>query len=122
MKDKISAVNFRKLSLAALVAGITSHVLSVIYIIIFLSNLIFIPIEKISAYITGFAVLLSAIICLSITAIVCGSIDLKRISDETYIKKGKGIDIAAVILGSIIILLILILVLEEIIIPRLFSL
>jgi hypothetical protein len=55
---------------------------------------------------------------LSITAVVCGSIDLKRIKAGLYSKKGKGFDITGIVLGGVIILFALFYVLGEIIVPH----
>jgi hypothetical protein len=41
---------------------------------------------------------------LPITAIVCNSIDLKRIQAGRYSRKGRGFDIAGIVLGVIFIL------------------
>ena len=39
--------------------------------------------------------------CLATTAVVCGSIDLWRVKTGLNSNKGKGLDIAGIILGSI---------------------
>ena len=57
------------------------------------------------------------ILGLSIVAVVCGSIDLKRIKAGLYSKKGKGFDIAGMVLGGIFILFALFFALGEIILP-----
>jgi hypothetical protein len=36
-----------------------------------------------------------------LAAIICGSIDLKRIKADRYSKKGKGLSITAIVLGTI---------------------
>ena len=58
------------------------------------------------------------ILGLSIVAVVCGSIDLKRIKAGLYSKKGKGFDIAGMVLGGIFILFALFFALGEIILPH----
>ena len=55
---------------------------------------------------------------LPIAAVVCGSIDLKRIKSGLYSKKGKGFDIAGIILGAIPILYVLIMTPLTFIIPN----
>jgi hypothetical protein len=50
------------------------------------------------------AVLNFIIFGLSITAIVCGSIDLKKIQSGRYSRKGRVFDIAGIVLGVIFIL------------------
>jgi len=54
------------------------------------------------------------VICLPIPAIVCGSIDLKRIKAGHYSNKGKSLDITAVVLGSVFLLPILLFIAAEI--------
>jgi len=55
---------------------------------------------------------------LSITAVVSGSIDLKRIKTDHYSNKGRGFDIAGIVLGGIFILFILVFLLLEVIFPH----
>ena len=50
-------------------------------------------------------IVLSVFFGLPIAAIVCGSIDLKRIKAGRYSNKGKGLDITGIVFGSIFILL-----------------
>ena len=51
---------------------------------------------------------------LPLTAIICGSIDLKRIKTGLYSNKGKGLSISGIILGSIFLIPGLLLFFEEI--------
>lgn len=55
---------------------------------------------------------------LSIAAVVCGSIDLKRIKAGRYSNKGRGFDIAGIVLGGIPILIFLVFVPLELIVPH----
>ena len=55
---------------------------------------------------------------LPISAIVCGSIDLKRIRKGIYSRKGKGFDIAGIVLGGVFILLVAWFLLGEILVPH----
>jgi hypothetical protein len=50
-----------------------------------------------------------------LTAIVCGSVDLKRIKAGLYSNKGKGFSIAGIVLGSVFLIPGLLLFYEEII-------
>jgi len=50
------------------------------------------------------SILLFAVFGLVIAAIVCGSIDLKKIKAGLYSNKGKGFDITGIVLGSVFIL------------------
>ena len=54
-------------------------------------------------------------ICLPITAIVCGSIDLKRIKKGLHKNKVfKGIDITGIVLGSIILFIVVLFIVGDI--------
>ena len=55
---------------------------------------------------------------LPISAIVCGSIDLKRIKKGIYSRKGKGFDITGIALGGFFILIVLWFLLGEILVPH----
>ena len=59
--------------------------------------------------------LLGLLLGLAIAAIVCGSIDLHRIKRGQYSSKGKGFDIAGIILGSVFILAVIYLVMIDLI-------
>lgn len=121
MHKKALLEKFRNLSTTALITGILADSLACLYLILSLTNFIRIPIEDISTYIIGISLFITIIICLAITAIVSGSIDLKRIRAGQYTKKGRGFDIAGIVLGAIIVLIALFFVLEEIIGPFLLS-
>ena len=55
---------------------------------------------------------------LPISAVVCGSIDLKRIEVGLYNRKGRGFDIAGIVLGSIPILYVLVMTTLTFIVPN----
>jgi len=61
-----------------------------------------------------FAILGFVLYGLPIAAIVCGSIDLKGIKAGRYSNKGKGFDIAGIVLGGIFILFVLVFLLLEV--------
>jgi hypothetical protein len=111
---------FRKLSIISLVAGIITY--SYIYLIprflvtsvLYLRNFIFQ--ESIIAAIVSSSVFV--LTGLPISAVVCGAVDLKRIKAGLYSNKGRGFDIAGVILGSIYLLIVLLFLLGEIIFPH----
>jgi len=103
MDNSIKKEKFRKLSIVALVTGILSFawipfthceeialILSEKYIIVL-------------SYFFNFFI----IYCLPAAAIVCGIIDLKRIKAGLYSKKGKGLDMAGIVLGGAFIFLLL---------------
>lgn len=120
MEDEIKLKKYRKLSLASLVTGIVSLSLAVLYN--FLWMIIANSLQKyivdagmIPNIILPFIVI---VLGLAIIAVVCGSIDLKKIKAGIYSNKGKGFDIAGIILGSIFILLALTFALGEIIVPH----
>lgn len=82
---------YRKLSITALITGITGLCLIVFF------NLLWIRLG------------------LSITAIICGSIDLRMVKRGIYTKKGKGFNIAGIATGGIVILIALIFIIGGII-------
>lgn len=108
MNNKGKSEKFRKLSIAALVTGILGFGNAFLFMAFvspfvgsYLGNFIFIPGEIYIIFLVSFLV-----ICLPVPAIVCGSIDLKRIKAGRYSNKGKGLDIAGIVLGSVFILLV----------------
>jgi len=86
MDNKIKSEKYRKLSIAALVTGILAF------------SPFFLQLGPIQFMLFG----------LPITAVVCGSIDLKRIQAGRYSRKGRGFDIAGIVLGGIPILFVLV--------------
>ena len=106
MNDKIKSEKYRKLSISALVTGILPYIFTPV--IPFILD----PASKYSAYFINFVtfIIFSYIVItfsLTTAAIVCGSIDLKRVNKGLNSNKGKGLDIAGIILGSIGILYII---------------
>lgn len=104
---------YRGLSIAALILGIFSFVCLVIFFITigpsigsYLKN--FIPEQFLVIF-----VLSCIVIYFPIPAIICGSIDLKRIKSGQYDSKGKGLDIAGIVLGSVFILIVVWFILGE---------
>jgi hypothetical protein len=99
MDNKADIERYRKLSIASLITGILP------YICVLLMWLIF-EILSIGAYVDGIiiTILFVAVSGLPIVAIVCGSIDFKRIKRGQYSIKGKGFDITGIVLGSVFIL------------------
>ena len=120
MSNKVKQEKYRKLSITALITGILTY--SYLYFIpkflgsfvLYLRN--FIQQESIIASIVSSSVFV--LLGLPIAAIVCGSIDLKRIKAGRYDNKGNILDIAGIILGSIFILMVLVFLLGEILVPH----
>jgi Tol biopolymer transport system component len=120
MNNKVKSEKFRKLSIAALITGILAYgnvFLFFVYVGPFvnsyLKNFIFIPDEIYIIFLVTFLV-----ICLPVPAIVCGSIDLKRSKAGLFRNKVfKGMDIAGIVLGSFLILIVLVFFLGETIAP-----
>ena len=120
MNQEVKKERFRKLSIISLVAGILTY--SYIYLIpgflvsfvLYLRN--FIYQESIIAAIVSPSVFI--LTGLPISAVVCGSADLKRIKSGLYSNKGKGFDVAGIILGSIYLLIVLLFLLGEVIFPH----
>jgi hypothetical protein len=106
MNDRITSEKYRKLSISALVTGILPYIFTPV--IPFVLD----PSSKYSVYFNNFATFIMffyIIITYSLTtaAIVCGGIDLWRVTIRLNNNKGKGLDIAGIILGSIGILYIM---------------
>ena len=111
MDNKAKLEKYRGLSIAALVTGLLSVIIipqifrwSSSFHVINLETLL---IKIIIVFILG--------IGFPLTAIVCGSADLKRIKAGLYSNKGKGLSIAGIVLGSVFIIPGLLLFYEEII-------
>ncbi|MGZ5551017.1 MAG: DUF4190 domain-containing protein [Nitrososphaeraceae archaeon] len=110
MNNKVNPEKFRKLPITALVTGILTFVCAIPFMEIvehFIGSSLdnFIPEE-----LPFILILYFYVICLPIPAIVCGSIDLKRIRTGRYSNKGKSLDIAGIVLGSVFILLTVLLI------------
>ncbi|MFC2159320.1 hypothetical protein ACFLQS_01235 [Actinomycetota bacterium] len=120
MNNKTELGKFRKLSLTSLIAGILT--LSYIYLIprflgslvLYLRNFIF----QESIIATIIILLVLVLTGLPIAAVVCGSIDLKRIKSNLYSSKGKGMNITGIVLGSIYLFIVFLFLLGEIIFPH----
>ena len=106
MGNKNNQEKYSKLSIASLITGILT------YICVFPMYLIL----EWGAFgkITG-PIIYLFLLGLPISAIVCGSIDLHRIKRGQYSSKGKGFDIAGIILGSVFILAVIYLVMIDLI-------
>ena len=115
MNSKIKPEKYRELSILALVTGILPYLFTPV--IPFILD----PASKYSVYFSNFATsimffYITIAFSLTAAAVVCGSIDLKRVRTGLYSNKGKGLDIAGIILGSIgvsYIMLVLIIVLVQ---------
>ena len=120
MNNEIKSERFRKLSITALVLGILTY--SYIYLIPqFISFMVFTLRDYIQNEITIASIvgtLVFILMGLPIAAIVCGSIDLKKVRTGLSSAKGRGFDISGIVLGSIFLLAVLIYLLGEIIVPH----
>jgi hypothetical protein len=119
MNNKVAPEKYRKLSIASLVTGILAVSLAGLY------NFLWMPVSNILQNSLDMRIIpyfIVSFICivlgLSIAAVVCGSIDLKRIKAGLYSKKGKGFDISGIVLGSVFILFALFFAFGEIIVPH----
>jgi len=113
MDNKARLEKYRGLSITALVTGLLS-------IISFIIIVILSPFEVIADNgglmfsFRNFIIFSLPGISLPVTAIVCGSIDLKRIKAGRCSNKGKGLDITGIVLGSVFLLPILLFIAAEI--------
>ena len=111
MNNKANPEKYRKLPIASLVTGILGYSLIIIGMWFSLNSY---PGIDMGRLILNFAIFGVFGIGLPVAAIVCGSIDLKRIKTVCYSNKGRGLDITGIVLGSIIFLIMLF----EIIVPH----
>jgi hypothetical protein len=105
MDKKIESEKYRKLSVASLVTGILAFSPALIYILMLVITYTFLksPIdEKIILNIMIPSLVIG--IVLAIAAVICGSIDSKKIETGFYSKKGKSFDIAGIVMGVVVIL------------------
>jgi len=128
MDNVIKTEKYRKLSVASLVTGIWAYCYAVLLftsVLSYFGNLIKEsfsseltisgqPIYEILPLICGFV----SCFGLPIAAVICGSIDLKRIKTGLYSAKGKGFDIAGIVLGGLFILIAIWVMLGEMLIPQ----
>ena len=98
MNNKTKSEKFRKLSITALVTSILAYLILAFSLVLstFLSP------DILSSLIWDIVIILNlgAALGLSITAVVCGSIDLKRIKAGRYSNKGRGFDITGIVGGG----------------------
>ena len=123
MNNKSNPEKYRKIAIAALITGILAFVCALPFMEFvehfigsYLDN--FIPEELIGYDIPFIFITSFYVICLPIPAIVCGSIDLKRIRTGRYSNKGKSLDIAGIVLGSVFILLAVWVILKNTFFPQ----
>ena len=115
MNNTVKSEKYRKLSITALVTGILAVSLVGFWSFGWFSIIDVLQISNVPlSVIVALSPMLIAL-GLSITAVVCGSIDLKRIKAGLYGKKGKGFDITGIVLGGAFILFALFFVLASII-------
>jgi hypothetical protein len=119
MNNEIDQEKYRRLPVTALITGILVFAVGAIYN--FSWMLIGQLLEKLvdRGTIPNIVVpVLSVIFGLAVTAVVCGSIDLKKIKNGTLSRKGKGFDITGIVLGGLFIFAALWLLLGELLVPH----
>ena len=99
MNNKVKAEKFRKLPIAALVTGILAYgnACLVFWVNVLIINWWGIPSTILLSFWT---------FSLPIAAVVCGSIDLKRIKAGICSNKGRGFDIVGIVLGLVFIIIV----------------
>ena len=119
MDNDIKSEKYRKLSVAALITGILAISLGVIYNFLWMIIGNFLQ-KFVDAGIMPYIILpvLGIVLGLAIAAVVCGSIDLKRIRNGLFSRKGKGFDITGIVLGGLFILIVIWFMLGEILMPH----
>ena len=116
MNTTVKSEKYRKLSITALVTGILAVSLVGFWSFGWFSIVDVLQISNVPLSVIVAASPMLIALGLSITAVVCGSIDLKRIRAGLYSRKGKGFDITGIVLGGVIILFALVFVLGDIIV------
>ena len=108
MNNKVSQKKYRRLSIAAFILGILTFASAFIFFIIigpifgkYIEN--FIP-ENFPDYFIVIFFLSFSIVCFAIPAIICGSIDFKKIKKGQYSNNGLALDIFGILLGGVFIL------------------
>jgi len=106
MGTEVYYEKYRKLSIISLLTGIVAVIFCSLYFLIwalfddFLTS--FVAGYRFMPYVMFSYVCIGA--CLTIAAVVIGSIDLNNIKAGTYSRKGKGFDMTGIIIGYILIL------------------
>ena len=111
MNNKAKLEKYRGLSITALVTGL----LSVIFIPLIFRWSSYFDIINLETLLSKLIIVFILGIGLPLTAIICGSVDLKRIKTGHYSNKGKGLSIAGIVLGAIFLIPGILLFVEEII-------
>ena len=120
MENEIKPEKYRKLSITALVTGILVVCIGGLYNFLWMFIADFLQTYVVDVGMIPYIILpvLAIVLGLAIAAVVCGSIDLKRIKKGIYSRKGKGFDIAGIVLGGLFILLAVWFLLGEILVPH----
>ena len=106
MNSIVNLDKYRKLPITSLVAGILS------FTFLYYSKIVEWVSSFLATYIFNIPLAVILGICLPITAIICGSIDLKMIKKGLHKNKVfRGMDITGIVLGSIILLIVAFLIL-----------
>ena len=116
----IKSDNYRKLAVTALVTGIVAISIGAIYNFLWMVIANFLQAYVADAGMMPYIVLpvLGIVFGLSVAAVVCGSIDLKRVKAKIYTRKGRGFDITGIVLGGLFISIVLWFLLGELIVPH----
>lgn len=107
MDDKIKSKKYRGLSISSMIISFLpfSYAFLLFYFVFYYSVSWSSIRDNFSSELTMMGVsvfkIVPVIAGLAITAIACGSIDLKRIRAGIYSRKGKGLDITGIALGGL---------------------
>jgi hypothetical protein len=116
MDNEIKLQKYRKLSVVSLVTGILSVSVGILYnfLWMFIGNFLRVHIVDVGLIPKIVLPILGIVFGTAIVAVVCGSIDLKRIMKGIYTIKGKRFDITGIVLGGFFILIVVIFLFGEI--------
>ena len=97
MNNTANPEKYRKLSIVSLITAVSAVLFGFLVFCISMGD----P-QGVRGWIIWSTIIFLYLICLPIPAIVCGSIDLKRIKAGYHSNKGFGLDIVGIVLGVVI--------------------
>src|SRR5665647_68636 len=120
MGNEIKLQKHRKLSVAALVTGILAISFGILYNFLWMLIANFLQKYVVDVGMLPYIIIpfLGIVLGLAIAAVVCGSIDLRKIKAGIYNREGKGFDITGIVLCGLFILIVVWFLLGEILMPH----
>ncbi len=104
MNTNIKSERYRKLSKASLVTGILAMISVPVMLRVWIIVIKTSGFYNYTLLMNVFSLSIVFWFVLPVTAIVCGSVDIRRIKAGRYSNKGRGFDITGIVSGSIILI------------------